>query len=120
MRETRPLESESLWASMSRYFAGIAPVGLGYSSYTIAPVSFLDKIETTTVTSKGEIVFSLQKSGGTTTINLHTISAAGKLELPLALGSSITVSGSSYTNEGVQDSRTILSLSGGDYVITLA
>lgn len=105
---------------MSRYFAGIAPVGLGYSSYTIAPVSFLDKIETTTVTPKGEIVFSLQKSGGTTTINLHTISAVGKLELPLALGSSLTVSGSSYTNEGVQAGRTILNLSGGDYVITLA
>ncbi len=99
---------------MSKYFAGIRPLGKGYESYEIKPSVVSSSYKSSVNTSKGILSYTLKKEESVTTIQVSAIDANGSLVLDFSYGDEVTLDGKKVNLEN----RT-LSLTKGEHTIVI-
>ncbi len=98
----------------SKYVVGIQPMTPGFESYRIALTEVLDSFTCTQQTVKGDLVVSLE-TGEETVITVQAIAANGVVEIPVAFGTQITVTGGAYEITG----NTVTITEAATYTITV-
>ncbi len=99
---------------MSKYFAGIRPLGKGYESYEIKPSVVSSSYKSSVNTPKGILSYTLKKEESVTTIQVSAIDANGSLVLDSSYGDEVTLDGKKVNLEN----RT-LSLTKGEHTIVI-